>query len=122
LDVRAISDLTTEHCLRFNEKYPDAPGVRYLSISAARAWDRIAPFFLPSFKIVQEVEGANDGMVSVKSAAWGEHLETWPCDHLHAINKRILPEIHHRTGDVTPKYLKILDRLIVDGLCEKAPL
>src|SRR4051812_10672611 len=31
LDVRAITDLTTERCLAFNEKYPDATGVKYLS-------------------------------------------------------------------------------------------
>jgi len=118
LDVRAISDLTAEHCTRFNERYPDAPDVKYLSISAARPWHRVAPFFLPSFKIIHAVEGPNDGMVSVNSAKWGDHLETWNCDHLHAINKRILPEIHHKTGDVTPKYLKVLDKLIECGLCE----
>lgn len=118
LDVRAINDLTTERCARFNDKCPDATGVRYLSISAARPWHRVAPFFLPSFKIIYDVEGDNDGLVSVKSAKWGEHLETWSCDHLHAINKRILPEIHHKTGDVTSKYLKVLDNLIECGLCK----
>src|SRR5262245_49322792 len=62
LDVRAVSDLTTDRCGEFNERYPDAPGVKYLSISAARPWHRVAPFFLPSFKIVHEADGANDGL------------------------------------------------------------
>jgi hypothetical protein len=85
--------------------------VKYLSISASRAWHRVPPILLPSYKIIHDIEGANDGLVSVSSAKWGEHLDTWACDHWHAINKRILPEIHHKTGDVTPKYLKVLDRL-----------
>ncbi|CAN5444456.1 hypothetical protein BH09PLA1_BH09PLA1_16290 [soil metagenome] len=118
LDVRAIADLTTEKCAAFNEKYRDVPGVKYLSISASRPWHRVPPFLMPSFKIVHEAEGANDGLVSVSSAAWGEHLETWSADHWHAINKRLLPEIHHKTGDVTPKYLRVLDQLIECGLCE----
>ncbi|MBC8108815.1 MAG: alpha/beta fold hydrolase [Anaerolineae bacterium] len=117
LDVRAIADLTTERCMAFNDKYRDAPDVRYLSISAARPWHRVPPVLMPSFKIVHDADGANDGLVSVNSAKWGEHLDTWSADHWHAINKRILPEIHHKTGDVTPKYLRILDRLVECGLC-----
>lgn len=112
LDVRALEDLTTDRCARFNEKYPNAPGVKYISVSAARPWHRIAPWLLPSFKIVHDIEGPNDGLVSITSATWGEHAGTWSADHLHAINKRLLPEIHHRTGDVTPKYLAILDSLL----------
>jgi triacylglycerol lipase len=117
LDVRAITDLTSEACARFNDKFSDAPGVKYFSIAAVREWHRLPPFFLHSHRIVKEVQGANDGIVAESSALWGEHLGTWPCDHLHAINKRILPEVHHKTGDVTPRYLKIIDRLIADGLC-----
>src|SRR3954470_5315806 len=100
LDVRAVADLTSEACARFNEKYPDAPGVKYFSIAAVREWHRLPPFFLHSPRLVKEVQGANDGIVAESSAVWGEHLGTWPCDHLHAINKRILPEVHHKTGDV----------------------
>ena len=122
LDVRAITDLTTEKCASFNDKYPDAPEVKYFSISANRSWHRVPPFLLPSYKIIHDVEGANDGLVSVSSATWGQHLESWPCDHWHAINKRILPEIHHKTGDVTPKYLKVLDGLVECGLCEGVSL
>jgi triacylglycerol lipase len=112
LDVRAVRDLTTDACARFNEKHPDAPGVKYFSIAAEREWKRLSPIFLHSAKIVEAVDGPNDGIVSVASAKWGEHLETWPCDHLHAINKRVLPEFHRKTGDMTPKYLAILDRLV----------
>lgn len=111
LDVRAVSDLTTESCARFNDRIPDRPEVRYFSISAARPWHRISAFLLPSYKLVHETEGANDGLVSVASAQWGEHLDTWPADHLHVINKRFVLEIRNRTGDIVPYYLRVLDRI-----------
>jgi triacylglycerol lipase len=120
LDVRALRDLTTESCARFNQHVPDSPRVRYFSVSAAREWHRVPPFFLHAQRIISAAEGPNDGLVSVRSATWGQHLGTWPADHLHVINKRIFPEIHHKTGDVTARYLHILDRLAREGLCTTA--
>jgi triacylglycerol lipase len=115
LDVRAVSDLTLESCRRFNDTIPDHPDVRYFSISAARPIHRVAAFMMHSHKLISDAEGPNDGMVSVTSATWGEHLETWPCDHLHAINKRLVPEIRNRTGDIVPYYLRMLERVCGPG-------
>lgn len=112
LDMRAVSDLTTESCARLNEDVPDCPAVKYFSISAARPWNRVPPFLLHSHQIVQQAEGDNDGLVSVRSASWGQHLETWPADHLHVINKRLVPEIKEPTGDIVPYYLRVLDRVL----------
>jgi hypothetical protein len=73
-----------------------------------------------SNKLIQEIEGPNDGVVSVASATWGQHLETWPCDHLHAINKRLVPEIRNPTGDIVPYYLRMLDQVIgANGRAQK---
>jgi triacylglycerol lipase len=113
LDVRAVRDLTADACARFNERYPDVPGVKYFSVSGKREWKRLPPIFLHSARIVEATEGPNDGIVSVASARWGEHLGTWPADHLHAINKRVLPEFHRKANDITPRYLAILDQLTV---------
>ena len=60
----------------------------------------------------------DDGMVSVTSAKWGEDLGTWPCDHLHMVNRRMVPEIHNRTGDVCGRYMDVLDRLADEGLID----
>ncbi len=118
LDMEAVSDLTTAACARFNDAVPDAPGVRYFSLSASRPWHRVPPFFFHSHAIVQAAEGDNDGLVSVKSAQWGEHLETWPADHLHVLNKRLVLELKEPTGDMTPRYMKLIDRLSELGLCD----
>jgi triacylglycerol lipase len=117
LNIQAMNDLTTDSCARFNEKIADVRGVRYFSISAARHWHLIPPWLLHAHKVVYDAEGDNDGVVSVKSATWGEHLETWAADHLHAINRRLMIEIKNPTGDITPKYLAVLDRLSGEGLC-----
>ncbi len=116
LDVRAISDLTTASCRRFNEEVVDAPGVRYFSTSAARPWHRVPPFAVHAHKIITDAEGPNDALVSVKSATWAEHLGTWPADHWHTINHRMVVELREPTGDITPYYVQLLDRLSSEGL------
>lgn len=115
LDVSAISDLTVDSCARFNEEIEDHPEVRYLSISAARKWHQTQAFLLPSYKIVYDLEGDNDGLVSIQSATWGEHLETWKADHLHVINKRFIPEIRNKTGNMVPYYLRMLEQIVPEA-------
>jgi triacylglycerol lipase len=118
IDVDALSDLTRASCARFNARIKDSAEVKYLSISASRPWHRVAPIFLHSHKLVSDVEGPNDGLVSVASATWAQHIETWPADHLHVINKRLVLEIKQPTANMTPRYMKVLDRLVQEGLCE----
>lgn len=112
LDVHAIEDLTTESCARFNEKITDVPGVAYFSVSAAREWPKVAPFVLHSHRVIAEVEGDNDGLVSVHSAKWGTHLCTWRADHFHTINKRYVLELRNRTGNIAPYYVKAVQDVV----------
>jgi triacylglycerol lipase len=114
LDINALDDLSNASCARFNDKTPNARTVRYYSISAARTWHRMPPFYYHSHKIITDAEGDNDGLVSVVSARWGKHLWTWPVDHLHATNRRLFPEVLERTGDITQRYLDVLDQVTRD--------
>lgn len=116
LDVRAVSDLTTESCATFNEAVPDVPTVKYFSVSAARPWHRVPPFAIHAHKIITDAEGPNDSLVSVKSSTWAEHLGVWPADHWHTINHRLVVELKEPTGDITPYYVKVLDVLGQEGL------
>jgi triacylglycerol lipase len=113
VDVQAVNDLTIESCRRFNEETPDSPLVRYYSVTGARPWHKIPPFALHPWRIIQQVEGANDGMVSVRSAVWGKHLGTWPVDHWHQVNRRFVFE---RKGvrNIAPLYLRLLDQIEQD--------
>jgi triacylglycerol lipase len=83
---QAFYDLTTATCQRFNAQVPDAPGVRYLSV--AGKWERHwpNPWWRLPHHIVSRAEGANDGVVSVASASYGESTEVWDADHVSMVN------------------------------------
>jgi triacylglycerol lipase len=115
LDTGAVAELTTDACARFNERTPDCPGVKYFSITAARPLLEVSPLLFQPYRIVHAAEGVNDGLVSVQSATWAEHLETWPVDHLHLLNRRLLIEWKKRTGDVRPYYVALLKRLVQEN-------
>ena len=120
LDVQALTDLTTTTCKRFNEEVPDAPGVRYYSISGSRPWHRVPAFAMHAHRVVHRLEGENDGLVSVKSSTWGEHLGIWPADHFHTINKRLVLEINEPTGDIAPFYIRAIDEVAAREAVPKA--
>jgi triacylglycerol lipase len=82
----AFYDLTPEFCRRFNEAVPDVPGVRYLSVAGECDESLLGPIFRLPSRIVRNIEGPNDGIVSVASAAYGEHCEIWHADHLNLVN------------------------------------
>lgn len=83
---QAFYDLMTDNCRRFNEDVPDVPGVRYFAIVGRCEKPWVAPAWRLPHAIVQRLEGPNDGIVSVASAAWGEHTEEWNGDHLNLVN------------------------------------
>jgi triacylglycerol lipase len=116
LDVGAAADLTGESCARFNEKVKDVQGVKYYSVSAARPFWSVTPLLYQPYRVVFEAEGENDGLVSVKSAKWGEHLETWAADHWHLLNRRFVIEMEHATGDIRPYYGRVIERLEGNGV------
>ena len=93
--------------------------MKYFSISAARPWHRVPPFAVHAYKLITDAEGPNDALVSVKSSTWAEHLGTWPADHWHTINHRMVVELKEPTGDITPYYVSVLDRLQQEGMLEE---
>lgn len=79
-------DLTTDACRRFNEDTPDAPEVRYFSVAGVCERPYLGYGWRMTAGVVRRHEGANDGIVSVASATWGERTELWPGDHLNLVN------------------------------------
>lgn len=110
-DLGAARDLTTESCRRFNDRVPDAAGVRYFSVGAARPWHLVPAFAIPAHKVTTDAEGANDALVSVASSAWGRPLGTWAADHWHTINHRMVVELRNPTGDIAPYYRRAVERV-----------
>jgi triacylglycerol lipase len=116
IPTEGFYDLTTERCRRFNEQVPDAPGVRYFSVAGKYATRLLHPEWLLPARVVRGLEGANDGIVSVASATYGEHLEVWDGDHLNLINC-YLPSVRLTTDwrDVAPRYGRLVRRLADEG-------
>jgi len=105
----AFFDLTTDRCRRFNEEVPDSPDVRYFSIAGKCDHRVIGPFWKLPQRIVWEREGANDGVVSIQSARYGERCEVWQADHMNLVNWR------SRSGpacDFTHDYRGMVNRVI----------
>lgn len=85
----AFAQLTTTYMTEeFNSRTPDDPAVRYFSYGAM-VKDRpplLSPFRL-SHRVIEEVEGPNDGLVSVESSKWGVYKGTLlGVNHLDLIN------------------------------------
>jgi triacylglycerol lipase len=112
VDVGAFRDLTTAACRQFNDDTPDAPGVAYYSVGCARPIHLIPPWSYLSHKVVYDREGDNDGLVSLKSAAWGTSLGTWNAHHWHAINRRFPDFGPAATGDITPHYVRLIEHVV----------
>lgn len=88
LEVNGFRDCTREACRRFNESVIDSPKVRYFSYSAFQASRKMPPVLRRSHSLIARVEGANDGLVSERSARWGEHVATLRSDHIALVGDR----------------------------------
>ena len=71
---------------KFNPRTPDVEGMRYYSYGATME-PHLLSVFRQSHKIVEKVEGPNDGLVSVESSRWGTYKGTLThVSHLDLIN------------------------------------
>lgn len=77
----AVGDLTVSRAEAFNAETPDRPDVVYLSWAAMRTPEEMPFWFKKREAYIREREGPNDGLVSVKSATWGELVDVERADH-----------------------------------------
>ncbi len=85
IDHEAFEQLRTDACARFNESTPDAPGVRYFSVAGNKPRHEMLYALRFCHDVIAPAEGPNDGLVSVRSAQWGEFLGEWNCDHVNQV-------------------------------------
>jgi triacylglycerol lipase len=112
VEHEALADLRTEACARWNEFTPDAPGVRYFSIAGVKQREKMMYGLRFTHDVIAPLEGANDGLVSARSAAWGEVLPRWDCDHVNLVGwtgPRTVALGYAR--DVRPRFVRLVRRL-----------
>ncbi len=87
ISIEGFYDLRRDRCAEFNDRTPDVEGVRYLSVAGSFVPDWLSAQWLLPYSIIAEDEGANDGLVSVASAKYGEHFDERPrCNHADLVN------------------------------------
>ena len=100
--LAAIAELTPDHVTgSFNASVPDHPSVTYRSY-AGRAGKGtsipINPLLLLYNGKLYEMEGVNDGFVSIESAKWGEFQEVLDADHSCQLGVRRTPSSSFDSG------------------------
>jgi triacylglycerol lipase len=85
IDTQGFLDLRSGEAAAFNERTPDVAGVRYFSIGGECPRDLMLPTLRLCHDYIAKHEGPNDGLVSLKSSAWGEDCVVWAGDHAHQI-------------------------------------
>ncbi|KAI1098923.1 putative triacylglycerol lipase [Jackrogersella minutella] len=88
IDTGAFEQLTRRYMTgEFNPRTPDSPDVRYFSYGAMTDQPPLFSPFRHSHKIITDLEGPNDGLVSVESSKWGSYKGTLVgVSHLDLIN------------------------------------
>jgi triacylglycerol lipase len=81
VSVDGFRDCRPAACRAFNAGTPNLPQVRYFSYAGDVPLGRVTPMLRRGWEIITDLEGPNDGMVSVQSARWGEFLGTVHADH-----------------------------------------
>ena len=113
---QALHELTPAYLDEtFNPAVPDHPDVAYWSYggAAGKGTDAgINPFLKLWNPIIYDREGANDGMVSVRSARWGTFLGTVEADHAQQIGLNTLTT---STFDSNGFYCEIVQKLAAAG-------
>ena len=91
-------ELTRESMKEFNIKVPDAPGVYYQSYAAVIDGSFPNLVWRQMYSIINEYEGANDGLVSVDSAKWGNYRGLMTCDGIYRASHIDAVGMHFLTG------------------------
>jgi triacylglycerol lipase len=112
---QAFYDLSTGACSRFNQQNPDDLRVRYFSVAGRMAPDQLVTLLAWPRWMIEQVEGPNDGLVSLTSAQYGESCEEWEGHHLDLVNWHTPWASAERRRDRLPDYVRLIGRLADEG-------
>jgi hypothetical protein len=93
ISLNGLRNLTTAYCQQFSATYTNAPATAYFSVAGAGRPDfpftcRIFSLF---YQYISALTGqANDGLVTVPSAQWGQFDgNTWSADHADEVGTNL---------------------------------
>ncbi len=110
----ATHQFSTEASARFNEETPDMPGVYYQSYTSKMRNPFSHLLLSIPYCMIRPLEGANDGLVSVESAKWGEFRGVFSNRRLRGISHGDIIDLtrqDYRSFDVLETYVRIVAEL-----------
>lgn len=119
LDPRGFLDITRLSARRFHRQYPQPTDLPCLSIAGDPPLSEVTWPLRRLHEVLSELEGRNDGLVSVQSAqAFGTPLHSWPADHLRQMNW-MTPLADSECPPIPQLYVQILHELASLGFAAK---
>jgi triacylglycerol lipase len=98
IDPQGCLDVTRKAALRFHERFVAPRHVPCFSVAGNPPAHEVCWPLRHLHAVLSEIEGPNDGLVSVDSAnAFGSPLPSWPVDHLRQMNW-LAPTEHSPVG------------------------
>jgi triacylglycerol lipase len=93
ISLDGLRNLTTAYCRKFSAAYTDNPAVAYFSVAGsgrAGLFKTSRLLFWFHTYIASLTGEANDGLVTVSSARWGQFdPNTWPADHADEVGTNL---------------------------------
>ena len=87
IDTQGCLDVTRKAARRFNERFAPPANIPCFSVAGDPLAHDVCWPLRRLHAVLSEIEGPNDGLVSVESAnAFGRPLPRWPVDHLRQMN------------------------------------
>ena len=87
IDTQGCLDVTRKAARRFHERFAPPASIPCFSVAGDPPAHEVCWPLRRLHEVLFEIEGPNDGVVSVESAnAFGRPLPQWPVDHLRQVN------------------------------------
>jgi triacylglycerol lipase len=121
IDTQGCLDVTRMAARRFNERFAPPASIPCFSVAGDPLAQNVCWPLRRLYEVLAEIEGPNDGLVSVESAnAFGRPLPCWPVDHLRQVNWLVAPV--HGTVERPPLELhaEIVEHLASLGFASRA--
>jgi triacylglycerol lipase len=116
VDPQGFLDVTRRAARRFHGRYPSPTDIPCFSVAGDPVPDDVSWPLKRLHNALSELEGPNDGLVSVESAnAFGQPLEPWPIDHLGQMNWFFPGDNLRGVRHALAWYASIVDRLALLG-------
>jgi triacylglycerol lipase len=122
LDPRGFLDITRLAARRFHRRLGQPDGLPCFSVAGDPPADEVTWPLRRLHEVLGELEGFNDGLVSVASAqAFGTPLPSWPADHLRQMNW-MTPPPDSICPPIPDLYARILHHLAELGFAAPEPV